>query len=146
MTKIFLLPIKRPIFAAYLTSKQPGRLRTFINLALLTLNSQALHFAAIGGDTLFQTDGKPLEPLNLKSLLTPRVLDGSIMDSAGEISGEGITRSIDRLKSIAFEQEGVTETIWADPILDMAYTAAAELYEAPRPTWVAAPLVEWQRV
>jgi hypothetical protein len=31
-------------------------------------------------------------------------------------------------------------------ILDMAYTDAAELYEAPRPTWVAAPLVEWQRV
>ncbi len=31
-------------------------------------------------------------------------------------------------------------------IVDMAYTDAAELYEAPRPTWVAAPLVEWQRV
>jgi hypothetical protein len=31
-------------------------------------------------------------------------------------------------------------------ILDLTYTDAAELYEAPRHTWVAAPLVEWQRV
>jgi hypothetical protein len=31
-------------------------------------------------------------------------------------------------------------------ILDLTYTDAAELYEAPNPTWVAAPLVEWQRV
>ena len=30
-------------------------------------------------------------------------------------------------------------------ILDLAYTDAAELYDAPDPTWVAAPLVEWQR-
>jgi hypothetical protein len=30
-------------------------------------------------------------------------------------------------------------------ILDLAYTDAAELYEAPDPTWVAAPLVEWRR-
>ena len=30
-------------------------------------------------------------------------------------------------------------------ILDLAYTDASELYEAPRPTWVAAPLVEWRR-
>ena len=30
-------------------------------------------------------------------------------------------------------------------IVDMAYTDAAELYESPPPTWVAAPLVEWQR-
>jgi hypothetical protein len=29
-------------------------------------------------------------------------------------------------------------------IVDMAYTDAAELYEAPDPTWVAAPLVEWR--
>ena len=29
-------------------------------------------------------------------------------------------------------------------ILDLAYTDAAELYEAPDPTWVAAPLVEWR--
>jgi hypothetical protein len=29
-------------------------------------------------------------------------------------------------------------------ILDMAYTDAAELYESPPPTWVAAPLVGWQ--
>jgi hypothetical protein len=29
-------------------------------------------------------------------------------------------------------------------ILDMAYTDAAELYESPDPTWVAAPLVEWR--
>jgi hypothetical protein len=29
-------------------------------------------------------------------------------------------------------------------ILDMTYTDAAELYEAPDPTWVAAPLVEWR--
>ena len=29
-------------------------------------------------------------------------------------------------------------------ILDLAYTDAAALYEAPDPTWVAAPLVEWQ--
>ena len=28
-------------------------------------------------------------------------------------------------------------------ILDMTYTDAAALYEAPEPTWVAAPLVEW---
>lgn len=31
-------------------------------------------------------------------------------------------------------------------ILDMAFTDAAELYEAPGPTWVAAPLVEWRAV
>jgi hypothetical protein len=31
-------------------------------------------------------------------------------------------------------------------ILDLSYTDAAELYEAEDPTWVAAPLVEWQRV
>lgn len=31
-------------------------------------------------------------------------------------------------------------------ILDLAYTDAAELYEAPDPTWVAAPLVEWRRL
>ncbi len=31
-------------------------------------------------------------------------------------------------------------------ILDMTYTDASALYEAPPPTWVAAPLVEWQRV
>jgi hypothetical protein len=30
-------------------------------------------------------------------------------------------------------------------IVDMAYTEAGELYEAPDPTWVAAPLVEWRR-
>jgi hypothetical protein len=30
-------------------------------------------------------------------------------------------------------------------IVDMAYTDAAELYESPDPTWVAAPLVEWRR-
>jgi hypothetical protein len=30
-------------------------------------------------------------------------------------------------------------------IVDLTYTDAAELYESPRPTWVAAPLVEWQR-
>ena len=30
-------------------------------------------------------------------------------------------------------------------IVDMAYTDAAALYEAPDPTWVAAPLVEWRR-
>jgi hypothetical protein len=30
-------------------------------------------------------------------------------------------------------------------ILDMAYSDAAELYHQPPPTWVAAPLVEWQR-
>jgi hypothetical protein len=30
-------------------------------------------------------------------------------------------------------------------ILDLAYTDAAELYEADDPTWVAAPLVEWKR-
>jgi hypothetical protein len=30
-------------------------------------------------------------------------------------------------------------------IIDLTYTDAAELYEAPRPTWVAAPLVEWRR-
>ncbi|MBD0328561.1 MAG: hypothetical protein ICV64_00425 [Thermoleophilia bacterium] len=30
-------------------------------------------------------------------------------------------------------------------ILDMVYTNAAGLYEAPDPTWVAAPLVEWRR-
>jgi hypothetical protein len=30
-------------------------------------------------------------------------------------------------------------------ILDMTYTDASELYEAPAPTWVAAPLVEWRR-
>jgi hypothetical protein len=29
-------------------------------------------------------------------------------------------------------------------ILDLAYTDAAGLYEAPDPTWVAAPLVEWR--
>jgi hypothetical protein len=29
-------------------------------------------------------------------------------------------------------------------ILDLAYTDAAELYESPDPTWVAAPLVEWR--
>jgi hypothetical protein len=29
-------------------------------------------------------------------------------------------------------------------ILDMTYTDAAPLYEAPAPTWVAAPLVEWR--
>jgi hypothetical protein len=29
-------------------------------------------------------------------------------------------------------------------ILDMAYSDAAELYHQPPPTWVAAPLVEWQ--
>jgi hypothetical protein len=29
-------------------------------------------------------------------------------------------------------------------IVDMAYTDAAELYESPDPTWVAAPLVEWR--
>jgi hypothetical protein len=29
-------------------------------------------------------------------------------------------------------------------IVDMAYTEAGELYEAPDPTWVAAPLVEWR--
>ena len=29
-------------------------------------------------------------------------------------------------------------------ILDMTYTDAAALYEAPDPTWVAAPLVEWR--
>jgi hypothetical protein len=31
-------------------------------------------------------------------------------------------------------------------ILDLTFTDAAALYEAPDPTWVAAPLVEWQRV
>jgi hypothetical protein len=31
-------------------------------------------------------------------------------------------------------------------ILDLTYTDASELYEAPRPTWVAAPLVAWHRV
>ena len=31
-------------------------------------------------------------------------------------------------------------------ILDLTYTDAAALYEAPDPTWVAAPLVEWRRV
>jgi hypothetical protein len=30
-------------------------------------------------------------------------------------------------------------------ILELAYTDAAELYEADDPTWVAAPLVEWRR-
>jgi hypothetical protein len=30
-------------------------------------------------------------------------------------------------------------------ILDLTYTDAAALYEAPDPTWVAAPLVEWRR-
>ncbi len=30
-------------------------------------------------------------------------------------------------------------------IVDMTYTDAAALYEAPDPTWVAAPLVEWRR-
>ena len=30
-------------------------------------------------------------------------------------------------------------------ILDMAYTDASALYEAPDPTWVAAPLVECRR-
>ena len=30
-------------------------------------------------------------------------------------------------------------------IVDMAYTDAAALYDAPDPTWVAAPLVEWRR-
>jgi hypothetical protein len=30
-------------------------------------------------------------------------------------------------------------------ILDLTYTDVSELYEAPPPTWVAAPLVEWQR-
>lgn len=30
-------------------------------------------------------------------------------------------------------------------ILDLTYTDASELYEAPPPTWVAAPLVEWRR-
>jgi hypothetical protein len=30
-------------------------------------------------------------------------------------------------------------------ILDLTYTDASELYDAPAPTWVAAPLVEWQR-
>jgi hypothetical protein len=29
-------------------------------------------------------------------------------------------------------------------IVDMAYTDASALYEAPAPTWVAAPLVEWR--
>lgn len=29
-------------------------------------------------------------------------------------------------------------------ILDLAFTDAAELYDAPDPTWVAAPLVEWK--
>ena len=29
-------------------------------------------------------------------------------------------------------------------IVDMTYTDAAALYEAPDPTWVAAPLVEWR--
>ncbi len=29
-------------------------------------------------------------------------------------------------------------------IVEMTYTDAAELYEAPDPTWVAAPLVEWR--
>ena len=29
-------------------------------------------------------------------------------------------------------------------IVDLAYTDAAELYESPDPTWVAAPLVEWK--
>lgn len=31
-------------------------------------------------------------------------------------------------------------------ILDLTYTDAAALYEAPDPTWVAAPLVEWTKV
>jgi hypothetical protein len=31
-------------------------------------------------------------------------------------------------------------------ILDLAYTDTTALYNQPRPTWVAAPLVEWQRV
>jgi hypothetical protein len=30
-------------------------------------------------------------------------------------------------------------------ILDLTYTDAAELYESPDPTWVAAPLVEWRK-
>ena len=29
-------------------------------------------------------------------------------------------------------------------ILDLTYTDAASLYDAPDPTWVAAPLVEWR--
>ena len=31
-------------------------------------------------------------------------------------------------------------------ILDLTYTDASELYDAPAPTWVAAPLVEWRTV
>lgn len=30
-------------------------------------------------------------------------------------------------------------------VLDMSYTDSSELYQQPKPTWVAAPLVEWQR-
>jgi hypothetical protein len=29
--------------------------------------------------------------------------------------------------------------------VDLTYSDAAELYEAPDPTWCAAPLVEWRR-
>jgi len=31
-------------------------------------------------------------------------------------------------------------------VVDMSYTDAAELYKAPRPTWVAGPLVAWETV
>jgi len=30
-------------------------------------------------------------------------------------------------------------------VIDMSYTDASELYKAPPPTWVAAPLVEWRK-
>ena len=31
-------------------------------------------------------------------------------------------------------------------ILDLTYSDAAERYKQPKPTWVAAPLVEWTLV
>lgn len=31
-------------------------------------------------------------------------------------------------------------------VLDMSYTDSSELYNAPKPTWVAGPLVEWTKV
>jgi hypothetical protein len=31
-------------------------------------------------------------------------------------------------------------------ILDLAYSDATDLYNAPPPTWVAAALIEWQPI
>src|SRR5687767_5932049 len=133
----------------FLAGGHPERLPGIEELAALAENAVVVSTAdpfhhGIGyGDP---PDRAPAPDEGGLELARATVEEGIAVLAAGDYAGYD-THCVDA-KSDARDAGVVFRLLRGEPrgrIVDMAYTDAATLYEAADPTWVAAPLVEWQR-